>query len=139
MRCQNACDSEISFVQSGPLFDDARIFELRGEASIMARQPKGILSGGRSASVACQAELLLNSGNHVWLRAAQDMRLMSTRGIAWITFDGEAGETIIGPGEAFVILSGKTALIGPLRESVRLELGAAPDVRMSPSYAPYAV
>ncbi len=81
----------------------------------------------------------LNSGNHVWLRAAQDMRLMSTRGIAWITFDGEAGETIVRPGEVFVILSGKTALIGPLHESVRLELGVAPDVRMSPSYAPYAV
>ncbi len=74
----------------------------------------------------CQTELNLDKGNHLRLRAAQDMRLSSVRGMAWITVEMDAGETVLCPGDVFVIASGKTALLGALRGSVTLELGMAP-------------
>lgn len=80
--------------------------------------------GGGPAAEACQAELQLNHGSHFRLRAVRDTHLMSVGGVAWITVDGEAGETMVSPGEAFVVASGKTALIGPLHQSIRLRLGA---------------
>lgn len=86
---------------------------------------------GRPAIAVCQAELQLNNGNHFRLRAVQNMRLRSVRGVAWVTLEREAGETMVRPGEVFVIPSGKTALVGPLHESVTLELGTALNLPVS--------
>lgn len=83
--------------------------------------------GGKPAIQVCQTQLQLNNGNHLRLGATQNLCLRSVRGVAWITVEMEAGETIVGPGDAFVISSGKTALVGPLHESVTLELGLAPN------------
>lgn len=69
----------------------------------------------------------MHKGNHLRLRAARNLRLSTVSGVAWITLDRDAGEAVVGPGDAFVISSGKTALVGPLRESVTLELGIAPN------------
>ena len=74
-----------------------------------------------------QTELQLNKGNHLRLRAAQSVRLSAVRGLAWITVEEDAGEAVVRPGDAFVVSPGKTALVGPLHESVTLELGIAPN------------
>ena len=84
---------------------------------------------GKPAIKVWQTELQLNHGNHLGLRAAQDMRLSAVRGVAWVTVELEAGETMVGLGQVFVIASGKTALVGPLHQSVTLELGIAPNAR----------
>ena len=83
--------------------------------------------GGGPATQACPTELQLNKGNHFKLRAARDMLLSAVRGTAWVTVDNEASETVVRSGDAFVIASGKTALVGPLHGSVTLELGLAPN------------
>jgi hypothetical protein len=90
--------------------------------------PMGNPAGAKPAIETGRTQLRLDKGSHLRLRAAENMRLSAVRGIAWITVEREAGETMVRPGDAFVVSSGKTALIGPLRESVTLELGAAPDV-----------
>jgi len=87
--------------------------------------PVGGFHGGGLAPQVCKTALQLNKGNHLRLGATQDMRLRALRGVAWITVESEAGETVVRPGETFVVASGKTALVGPLRESVLLELGMA--------------
>ena len=97
------------------------------------------LAGGGPASEVCHAELQLDYGSHFRLHAVRDMRLLSLRGIAWVTLEREAGETMVCPGEAYVVPSGKTALIGPLHESVRLELGTAADAVAPLPCAPVAV
>lgn len=90
---------------------------------MMIRHP---LSPGNTAMVhVCQTELNLDKGNHLRLRAAQDMQLSPVRGMAWITVEMDAGETVVCPGDVFVIYSGKTALVGALRGPVTLELGVA--------------
>lgn len=88
--------------------------------------PTAQAPGNRPAAQACRTELQLNYGNHFRLHAAQDMRVRALRGIAWITLESEAGETMVRAGNDFVISSGKTALVGPLHQSVTLELGIAP-------------
>ena len=138
MRGQNACDSEISFVRTGRLFDHACMSGVRQESRIMEQHTASAASDGKSALEVCGAELQLDHGNHFRLRAVQDMRLMSVRGVAWITLEREAGETMIRPGEAFIIPSGKTALIGPLHDSVRLELGISLNVTALSPYATFA-
>jgi len=98
--------------------------------------PAGIASEGRPVSEVWPAQLQLDHGSHFRLRALQDTRLLSLRGVAWITLEREAGETIVRPGEAYIIPSGKTALIGPVQKSVRLELGIPLKAAASPPYAP---
>ena len=102
---------------------------------MMERHPVGIPPAGRSAIAIRQAGLQLNNGNHVRLSPVQDLRLTATRGIAWITLEGEAGEAFVRPGEIFVLAKGKTALIGPLHESVSFELGVVLDAIVSQSCA----
>jgi len=53
---------------------------------------RGNHSGGKPAIKVWQTELQLNHGNHLRLRAAQDVRLSAVRGVAWITLEMEAGE-----------------------------------------------
>lgn len=89
----------------------------------MTRHP--LTRGNKAAIHVWQTELNLDKGNHLRLRAAQDMQLSSVRGMAWITVEMDAGETVVCPGDVFVISSGKTALVGAIRGSVTLELGIA--------------
>jgi hypothetical protein len=128
MQRHHACDSEKSFVPPGRMFDDVRVFQLMWKSHMRELHFIHSSPGARSAIEACQAELQLDHGSHFRLRAAQDMRLMPVRGVAWITLEEEAGEAVVRPGETFVVPSGKTALVGPLHESVKLELGIALDV-----------
>lgn len=90
---------------------------------MMIRHP--LPPGNQTVIHICQTELKLDKGNHLRLRAAQDMQLSPVRGMAWITVEMDAGETVVCPGDVFVIASGKTALVGALRGPVTLELGIA--------------
>jgi len=124
MPAQNACDSYKSLEWSDDLSDDVCVL-IANKGAIMQEPSTRMSPGGSPATDVFQAELELNDGNHFRLRAVRDMFLTSVRGVAWITVDGEAGETMVSPGEAFLVASGKTALIGPLHQSTRLQLRAA--------------
>jgi hypothetical protein len=71
--------------------------------------------------------LQLGNGQHFWLRSALGTRLTAVDGIAWITFDQDAGDILILTGQSFVVPPGKMALIGTLRGPLTLDAREAPD------------
>lgn len=81
------------------------------------------------------ASLHLGNGQHVWLRGALGTRLTAVSGIAWITFDRDAGDILILTGQSFVVPPGKMALIGSLRGPLTLKAQEAP-VRVLKSLRP---
>ena len=67
------------------------------------------------------ARLQLDKGQHFRLRAAFDTRLTCAGGIAWITMEGDAGDVVLAPGDAFVAPRGTIVLVGPINGSVTLD------------------
>lgn len=88
---------------------------------MMIRHPSTL--GDRTVLPGCQPELDLDKGNHIRLRSALDMQVSPMRGLAWITVEMDPGESVVRPGEVFVISSGKTALVGSLGGHVTLRIG----------------
>jgi len=68
------------------------------------------------------ARLQLGKDQHVWLRGAFNTRLTSANGLAWITFENDAGDVVISPGNSFVVPPDKTVLIGPVGGSATLDV-----------------
>ena len=74
-----------------------------------------------------QARLQLDRGDHLKLSGARRTRLTTVSGIAWITVDRDAGDTVVPAGESFVVPSDRAVLVGPLFSSLTLEVQGAPD------------
>ena len=80
---------------------------------------------GRAVGITLhQARLQLAHGEHLRLANARGARLTALEGIAWITVDQEAADTLLRAGECFVVRSNREVVVGSLFSSVTLELGS---------------
>ncbi len=68
------------------------------------------------------ARLRLERGQQVWLSGVLDMRLAALGGVAWITFERNAVDVVICPGQSFAVPPGQRVLIGPLKGPVTLQV-----------------
>ena len=69
-----------------------------------------------------QARLQLGRGEHLRLSGACGARLTTVGGIAWITVDRDAGDTLVHAGDSFVVPSDRTVLVSPLLSSLTLDV-----------------
>lgn len=69
-----------------------------------------------------QARLQLGRGDHLRLSGACGTRLTTINGIAWITVDRDAGDTLIHAGDSFVVPSERTVLVSALFSSLTLDV-----------------
>ena len=74
-----------------------------------------------------QARLRLDKGDHLKLSGARRARLTTVSGIAWITVDRDAGDTLVPAGDSFVVPSDRAVLVGPLFSSVTLDVQGTPE------------
>ena len=68
------------------------------------------------------ARLSVRPGQAARLRDAQNTRLTSLRGIAWITLDGDRRDIVLEPGQSFVIDSDRPVIVYPLRAGQTAEI-----------------
>jgi hypothetical protein len=61
-------------------------------------------------------------GEHLKLKGACGTRLTCVHGIAWVSVERDAGDILLRPGESFVVASAREVLVGPLRDTVTLDM-----------------
>jgi hypothetical protein len=81
-----------------------------------------------------QSRLRLSRHDHLRLRGARMVRLTAVNGFAWVTARGKARDTVITPGDSFVVSTARGVLIGPLFASVTLDIHDMPSAAMCATF-----
>ena len=71
------------------------------------------------------ARLQFGKGEHLKLKGACSTRLTTVSGVAWITIERDASDTLLAAGQSFVVPSDRTVVVGPLDSSLTLDVQGA--------------